>query len=249
MEFDFENMPGHNPDEEDAVASVEAERHQGAIAPQPHVGAEEPEQTPFEGGALNADMVSSTYGTQENPGLENPEMGHSRTEQEIPLGGTIYGGAPRGNEEPKTNPYQKGYYRPTAYGNGYPQGQIPCYGGNYVPLIREVAYTPAAPYAPHKPVVQKNHKLLCSLILGILAMGILNFMPFVAFILSLIALCTGYSGLKQGEISKGKRVCGYVGLALGIIGLILSVTMLTMLLTLSLRATEKLSNSANGMIR
>ena len=114
---------------------------------------------------------------------------------------------------------------------------------------REVAYTPAAPYAPHKPVVQKNHKLLCSLILGILAMGILNFMPFVAFILSLIALCTGYSGLKQGEISKGKRVCGYVGLALGIIGLILSVTMLTMLLTLSLRATEKLSNSANGMIR
>ena len=190
-----------------------------------------------------------------------PDMHTFRSrENETPCGrrepdrvktGDPYGGVPHGTYgyTPNSNPYQQGYYRPTAYGAGYPQTQAPYYGGNYVPLIREAAYTSSTPYAPPKPVVRKNNKPVCALILGILAMGILNFMPFVALILSVIAVCTGYTGLKQGELTKGKQICGFIGLGLGIVGLILSVTMLTMLLSLSVRAAKEMSDSANGIFR
>ncbi len=175
----------------------------------------------------------------------------NRTPYGNPEQGYPYGAVPNAAYDypPKGNPYQQGYYRSAPYGQTYVPGQAPYYGGNYVPLNREAAYTPPAPYAHPKPVVQKNNKPVGALVLGILAMGILNFMPFVALVLSIIALCTGYTGLRQGELTKGKRICGYFGLALGIIGLILSVTMLSMLLALIIRASKEVSGSVNSIYR
>ncbi len=167
---------------------------------------------------------------------------------------------PCGEEEPSypyqappkenhSNPYARGYYSPAYYGRPYGQGQMPCFGGGYVPLNREAAYEPPTSYTAPKPVVVKNKKPVGSLILGLLAMGILNYMPFVALVLSIIAICTGYTGLKEGELTKGKRICGYIGLALGVIGLVLSVTMLITLLTLIIRANKELFDSAQGLYR
>ncbi len=160
-----------------------------------------------------------------------------------------YGYPPR---EPQGNPYDRSYYGRPGYGQSYAPNQQPYYTGNYVPLIREAAHTPMMPYTPYTqptPIVRKNNKTVTALILGIIAMGVLNFMPFVALILSIVGVCTGYSGLVQGELTKGKRICGYIGLALGIIGLILSVTMLITLLTLSIRAIRAVADSANSIIR
>ena len=100
-----------------------------------------------------------------------------------------------------------------------------------------------APYVPYSPVrvpVQKNNKPITALVLGSLAMVFLNYFPFVAMVLGIVAICIGFSGLKQGELTKGKRVCGLIGLSLGIVSLILSVTMLIMLVVLYLRAFSTL---------
>ena len=114
--------------------------------------------------------------------------------------------------------------------------------------MREAAYTPSAPYGTPTVIVQKNHKTVASLILGILAVGVLNYMPFVALVLSIIGICMGYTGLRQGELPKGKRICGYIGLALGIICLILSVTMLVMLLSMFIQAVNSVWDSADTII-
>ena len=173
------------------------------------------------------------------------------SDQSYAPNGYAYGG-PNGGayppQENRGNPYRQGYYGSTAYNQGYGPGQSPYYGGNYVPLMREAAYTPSVPYGAPTVIVQKNHKTVASLILGILAVGVLNYMPFVALVLSIIGICTGYTGLRQGELPKGKRICGYIGLALGIICLILSVTMLVMLLSMFIQAVNSVWDSADTII-
>lgn len=152
---------------------------------------------------------------------------------------------PQGN---RGNPYRQGYYGSTSYNQGYGPGQSPYYGGNYVPLMREAAYAPPVAYQAPAVVVRKNNKTVASLILGILAVGVLNYIPFVALVLSIIGICMSYTGLKQGELTKGKRICGYIGLGLGIICLILSVTMLAMLLSMFVKAINSIGDYANSII-
>ncbi len=214
------------------------------------------EAVPTDATVCTPETETPVYPTQESPTTQPHESGlpYNRAEQGYTNGGYPYGNAsggsyPHSGAGNSVNPYQQGYYSPTSYGPGYAPGQVPYYGGNYVPLNREAAYAPPAPYSAPPTVVRKNNKTIGSLIVGVLAMGVLNFMPFVALILSIIAICTGYTGLKQGELTKGKRICGFIGLALGIISLILSVTMLIMLLTLFVQAMNSITDSANSIIR
>ena len=99
------------------------------------------------------------------------------------------------------------------------------------------------------PKEKKNHKPVISLIFGLLAMGVLNFFPFIALVLGVTALCTGYIGLKKGELTTGQRVCGFIGLGLGIISLIISISMLIMLLSLSIRAAAAAAETQGSIYR
>lgn len=172
----------------------------------------------------------------------NFRSNHAQTpNSNYPQGGT-YG--PRGSHPqnipctPNGGPAPMRNYPPTA---GYPTNGTYPPGGPYAPMGNN---PPNGSYAPYSPVSQpyvgekKNRMPFISLVLGILAMGVLNYFPFIALILGVSALCTGYMGLKKSTLNTAGRICGLVGLALGIISLILSVTMLVMLLSLSIRVSQ-----------
>lgn len=155
-------------------------------------------------------------------GRENPHNGALNNHTESRYGLNRASAAPE--DRTQRSPYGVGYYHRTGYGTPYVSQQPPYYGGIGVPMYQE-----AAP-APPMPIVKERKETVFSLILGIVAMGLVNFIPFIPLVLGIIATCTGYIGLRQGELTKGKRICGCLGLALGIISLILSAMLLTMLL-------------------
>ena len=136
-----------------------------------------------------------------------------------------------------TNPYEPGYYQqgsfgaghvPNGYGAGY--GQYPYYQG------QNPFHMPCS--AP-MPVQKKNRKPVISMILSLIAMGFLNYFPFIALIFAVIGVCVAFTGLMEGRIGTGAKVCGCIGLGLGIIAMILSVAMLIMLLSLSVQIMNR----------
>ncbi len=195
----------------------------------------------------------------EAPALQERDI---TPEQEIPAN------IPR--EAPMAYPSGNETFRgnaPVQAGMGYAYGQPGAFnpyqnGNNGQPVNRNSPnpYSPdyykangyGAPYASQLPPripVRKNRKPVTSLILGSVAMVVLYFIPFVAMVLGIIALCIGFSGLRQGELSKGKRACGIIGLVLGSISLLLSVAMLFTLLVLSIRAIDALEIFGDSIFR
>lgn len=99
-------------------------------------------------------------------------------------------------------------------------------------------FVPISAASLREPKEKKNFKTVISLVLGILAMGVLNYFPLIALIIGAAAVCTGFFGLRKGTHSTGSMICGLIGLALGIISMILSVTMLVMLLSLYIQVAN-----------
>ena len=91
---------------------------------------------------------------------------------------------------------------------------------------------PQSPYSATFVPEKKNRKPVVSLIFSLIAMGFLNYYPFVALVCGIMAICTAFVGLRKDKVTAGQKVCGLIGLFLGIFALIISVTMLVMLLSM-----------------
>ncbi len=156
-------------------------------------------------------------------GSANVNAGEANRAPNMPLTGAQ---PPSGN---RRNPYERGYYDRPPYGSPYPPTPNGYYGGNF-------GY-PSYGYPVKKQ--KKNKKPVVSLILGCIALCVLNYFPLVAFILGLLALCFGFKGLQEGNIGGGKKFCGIMGLILGIFTLFASSTMLIILISLGMRAMSQ----------
>ncbi len=186
------------------------------------------------------DAPNASYGAPNAPyGAPNEPYGTHTTPYDMPQQPVRYGG----------NPYEAGYYRQNQYANYYNSGQNPYYGNPYAPLYGDGGSGYAMAQRAPMPVRKKNRKPVVSLVLSLLAMGFLYYFPFVALVLGLIAICTAYIGLKEGRITTGQKVCGCIGLGLGIIALVISIAMLVMLLSLIIKVANTSVNPGGSIYR
>lgn len=238
-----------NPPETGDTSHGEGEVHGQLASEEPEGQEETPSReenpaVPVEGERFPGETPLQEGGEPEAPLLgRQTECAPSSRDLPGPGEGPCYGTAPwwdgaRNVPQPPrdngtSNPYQPGYYRQSPYVQTYYPGGAGHYGGAFG--SRGGGGSGPVTYVPAVPVEKKNGMTVASLILGVLAMAVLNYFPFPAFVMGIMAICTAYTGLQAGALTKGKRVCGYIGLALGIISLVLSVTMLVMLLSLTLK--------------
>lgn len=146
-----------------------------------------------------------------------------------------------------SNPYESGYYQQSRPANPYGAEYERYSHDPYIHGYSGYGY-PMSRRAP-MPSRKKNRKPVVSLILGVLAMGVLNYFPFIALVLGLIAVCTAFAGLREDGIPTGQKVCGFIGLGLGIIALVISIAMLVMLLSLIIKVSNASVNSAGSIYR
>lgn len=133
------------------------------------------------------------------------------------------------------NPYGNPYNPYGVPSNTYSGYQQPFYGGvpnggygngNYFPM----GYT--------MPTKKKNPKPVIGLIMSLIALGFLNFFPVVALACGIVAMCLSYIGLRKDEVTTGRKICGLIGLGVGIFTLIISVAMLVMLLSMYMQVIK-----------
>ena len=180
-------------------------------------------------------------GTLNNEPSERPNYPYSAPVQSYGVPNQPYG-VPNGtypiSNSPygtANNPYGNPYNPYGAPSNTYSGYQQPFYGGvpnggygngNYFPT----GYT--------MPTKKKNPKPVIGLIMSLIALGILNFFPVIALVCGIVAMCLSYIGLRKDEVTTGQKICGLIGLGVGIFTLIISVAMLVMLLSMYMQVMK-----------
>ena len=197
-------------------------------------------KAPYNGSAIPYRAPSASYGAQPNAprGVPNTPYGAPYGAPNVPYGmpgGANYGNngqnsVPQDLRNRSNDPYAPGYYAQNPYSN-------PPYGnGNYYgPSYQGNMYAPAMQNRPAMPRKKKNRNTVVSLIFGALAVGIMNFFPFIGLVAAVIAVCSAFTGLKDNGITPGKKACGIIGMGLGVFALTISIAMLVMLLSMSIQ--------------